>query len=568
MKLKVLSILALAGTVALTGCGANKSGSSAEPSKETQSSSPAASASSDASAAPVDVTWFSTIGFWNPPQWDAKPGTVMGEITKKTGLTFTYNIPAQDGQTKLSLLMVSSGDFPDIVTDLPYDGESVKLAKSGKFWDLEEFLKKYAPDSHLLKDFPQDIKKELIKRDGGWYAIPSHMASDELKKQFPPSSDYFADNAKYGDNKGIVVNTKILKQAGLTLDDLKTEDGLLAALKKVKDMNLKVDGQAVIPLSVDGKNYAGSTLQFLQKTFGAMNIDKDGKFRNVLMAPETKHAFEFLFKAKQNGALDASQLTLDTSALDAQLVSGRVFAFIGNMANVHYYDNDYFASPGAILSNTGAKPVYDYYSIPSTGWMQTFISKSTKHPEQLAKWLDYMTSPEGLILNHYGMEGVDYNKNDQGLLIETDTGIQNRKDASKTAVDIFWPFANVDFFNHMDPAPTNKIGAGGLLDAEVKTAFARTPGVVRYDASVLTVPGDFYAPGTANQQINNDVQQYLQVQISKMVLAKDEAAFNKQYDEYVAQMKKLKIEQLDAALNEELQKQQKEMGVTVKGVNS
>ena len=33
-----------------------------------------------------------------------------------------------------------------------------KLVQAGKVWKLEEFLKKYDPESHLLKDFPADVK--------------------------------------------------------------------------------------------------------------------------------------------------------------------------------------------------------------------------------------------------------------------------------------------------------------------------------------------------------------------------------------------------------------------------
>ena len=84
------------------------------------------------------------------------------------------------------------------------------------------------------------------------------------------------------EDKGVLVNTNIMKQAGITLNDLKTEDDVLAALKKVKDMKLTVNGQPVIPLQLNGKNYHGESLQFLQRTFGAMPIDKDGKFRDML----------------------------------------------------------------------------------------------------------------------------------------------------------------------------------------------------------------------------------------------------------------------------------------------
>ena len=82
---------------------------------------------------------------------------------------------------------------------------------------------------------------------------------------------------------------------------------------------------------------------------------------------------------------------------------------------------------------------------------------------------------------------------------------------------------------------------------EAKTAFARSKEVVRYDASVLTLPGDFFAPGSKNITIRDQVQQYMQAQVSKMVLAKDEATFNKLYDEFIAKLKELKINELDAA---------------------
>ncbi|WP_309121607.1 hypothetical protein [Paenibacillus sp.] len=567
MKLKVFSILMLAGAVALSGCSANNagSGSPSEPAEPAKTETPGAG---ETSAAPVDLNWFATAGFWNPPQWTTEPGTVMGEQTKKTGLTFTFNIPAQDADTKLNLMMVSSSDaFPDVISTLGPD-MGKKLVESGKIWELEEFLTKYDPESHLLKDFPADVKEQMVKHYGGWYAIGSHMVSDEARKLYPPSSEYYADVAKYSENKGVLVNANILKEAGLELSDLRTEDGVLAALQKVKDMNLTVNGQSVIPLQIHGKNYHGETLQFLQRSFGAMPIDKDGKFRNIYMSPENKHAIQFLFKAAQGGYFDAGQMTIDDAAIEANFLAERVFMFIGNTARGKFDSLDYWVSPGAILSNEGTKPVFPFWSEPGRGWMQTHISKSTKEPEKLAKWLSYVTSAEGMTLSHFGIEGVHYTKDDKGLITRTDEGIQAQKDSSKTGVDILWQFANMAFLEHVQPAPTKREGAGGLIEMEAKTAFGRSPDVVRYDASVLNLPGDFFAPGGKNVQIREEIQQFYVAHVAKMVLAKDEATFNALYNEFVAKMKQLKVDELDAAHDAELQKKSKEMGVTVKGVNS
>lgn len=565
MKLKVFSILALAATIALSGCSANNSGNSNEP---TNSANAGASASptTEAPSAPVDLNWFSSVGFWNPPQWTTEPGTVMGEMTAKTGLTFSYNIPAQDGDTKLNLMMVSSSDaFPDVITTVGPD-MGKKLVDAGKVWELEEFLKKYDPESHLLKDYPADVKAEMVKHYGGWYAIGSHMGGDDARKVYPPSSDYFADVAKYSENKGVVVNANIMKEAGIELSDLKTEEGVLAALEKVK--GLKVDGQPVIPLQINGKNYHGETLQFLQRSFGAMPIDKDGKFRNIYLSPENKHAIQFLFKAAQGGYFDAGQMTTDNAAIESNLLTGRVFMFIGNLSGAKFDQLDFWVSPGAILSSQGAKPVFPFWSEPGRGWMQTMISKSTKEPEKLAKWLSFMTSPEGMTLNHFGMEGVHYTKDGQGLLTRTEKGMQDQKDSAKTGLDIFWQFANMAFLENVQPAPTKREGGGGLIEMEAKTAFGRSSEDGRYDASVLTVPGDFFAPGGKNVQIREQIQQFYEAQLAKMVLAKDEATFNKLYDEFVSKMKQLKVDELDAALDAELQKKSQEMGVTVKGINS
>ncbi|WP_199615813.1 extracellular solute-binding protein [Paenibacillus alkalitolerans] len=571
MKLKVLAILTLAVTVVLSGCAGNNagSGSSAEQKEESAANSNTSNtANQETEEKPLeqaDVTWFTSIGFWPAPQWDTTPGTVMGNITEKTGVKFTFDVPPQDGDTKLNLLLVSSGnDFPDVITTVD-QGMATKLASSGKVWDLDEFLKEYYPESHLLKDFPADIKEQIVDRFGGWYYFPSHMASDNLREMYPPSDPYFADNTQYSKNQGVMVNKDLLEQAGLTLDDLKTESGFLNALQKVKDMKLTVDGQPVVPLQIDGKDYQrGGALMTLQQMFGATEIDKDGNYRNILLAPGTKNAIQFLNKAYRGGYLDAGQLTMDNNAVKAQYASGRVFAFVGNMANVKY--DPKYVSPGAIMSDDGAKPVFTYNSLPGAGWMKTFISKSTKHPEQLARFVDYITSPEGYINAFFGIKDVHYTVDDQGLITETDKAKEDRdaKNIVKTGLGVFWQFSNLSFENHVKKAaPTEE----GLVRDSTFQAFGKTPGIERFDVAPLTLPSEFYAPGSENVKIRDQINQAAEIQISKMVLAKDQASFDKYYDEYVDQLKKLNVDKLDAALNEELHKQEQKLGVKVKVIN-
>ena len=128
-------------------------------------------AMADESEQTIDTaTWFSDVSFWTPPtQWDLDENSVTGGITKATGLQFDMNIPAEDGTTKMALMIVS-GELPDVISIT--DTNSIKeLTDSDLVWDLDEFLSLYDPDSHLLSgDYPEDIKRNQINRDGGWYA--------------------------------------------------------------------------------------------------------------------------------------------------------------------------------------------------------------------------------------------------------------------------------------------------------------------------------------------------------------------------------------------------------------
>ena len=107
-------------------------------------------AMADESEQTIDTaTWFSDVSFWTPPtQWDLDENSVTGGITKATGLQFDMNIPAEDGTTKMALMIVS-GELPDVISIT--DTNSIKeLTDSDLVWDLDEFLSLYDPDSHLI----------------------------------------------------------------------------------------------------------------------------------------------------------------------------------------------------------------------------------------------------------------------------------------------------------------------------------------------------------------------------------------------------------------------------------
>ena len=110
----------------------------------------------------------------------------MGQITEKTGVTISADIPAEDADTKLNLL-IASGQLPDIITTT--NSTLIKdMIDADLVWPLQEFFETYLPDSHIINDsnasFPEDIKEQLILRDGDWYSFPSHILSAENREKW------------------------------------------------------------------------------------------------------------------------------------------------------------------------------------------------------------------------------------------------------------------------------------------------------------------------------------------------------------------------------------------------
>lgn len=108
------------------------------------------------------ITLYSDVSFWEPPLWDTTEGTVTGDISAKTGVTVDVEVPTQEADTRLKLKIIDD-ELPDVmaVTD---ETTINQLITSGKVFRMDEFFETYKPDSHILKQFPEDVKKELIKR--------------------------------------------------------------------------------------------------------------------------------------------------------------------------------------------------------------------------------------------------------------------------------------------------------------------------------------------------------------------------------------------------------------------
>jgi len=497
---------------------------------------------------------FCDVGWWEIPVWQEEAGTITGDISERTGLALDIIEPTQKADTQLKLMLLND-ELPDIISVT--DSITIsQLVTSGKVWRLDEFLETYRPDSHLLQDFPEDVRRELVKRDGGWYAFPSHINSADARQKWK-TVPYMEQVVLNNDNNAIMWNRKLLNQMGLSVENLQTQEAVFAAFETALE---KGGDMGVIPLLVDGKNYQDPTLKFLEGTFGAEWIDDEGNYIDILLQPQSRNALAFLNTAVRRSYMQPEQLTLETSEVQELMQGGKVLCFIGNIANtnVDYID---WVSSGVILSPDGSTPVAGKNMRATTGWISTFIAKDCKNPEEIAVFLDYMTSEEGLTFWNYGYEGTDYYVGEDGYYYRINADAP--REYMKTGMTAWWMFSNTAW----DRSVSAEQNGNKKNENSITTAYNMHEKTVQYDYSLLLMPADLIPTESEEGRIEKEIDEWKSQQILRVVLAKSEGAFEAEYETLIRGLYDRGITQLDQKKNEGYQQNCREYGNRLDKIN-
>ena len=576
--LQQICALALTGTMllGLTACGssspdtpaqtpdnsAEKNSSSAEETKDTGAESAASSGSGDVS----ELYWFSDVSGWGPAtaNWsvDESPATVY--IEENLGLSLNIEQPPTDASTKLGL-MLASGELPDVMSISDSDMYK-QLVAADKVWDMQTFLETYDPDSHLLKDFPDDIRKALTDVYGNWYSYPSHMESKNNRKVFPPDDQIWVDVVEKGSNGCIMFNKEIMDAVGITPEDVQTEEGFLAACEKVKASGHQVDGQSVLPVVLQCNLWINTSLDgIVSNTFGVLPVDDEGNYRHSELNPLYKNALKFLNTLIQKEYLDVNTLTIDETALKTYLDAKRVFCWIGNQAQQDK-TNMPWVSYGPILASNGAKPVIGLNGEAGTGWIQTLVSKDCKNPEKIAKLLSWASSREGLLVNYYGEEGTDYTIDDKGIVTRTEEGTKRLAEEYDNNV-LMWPFANTSFERHTEPVPDPASNRG--VEVALMPAFGKNENTYIYNTAVLDFRNNTVIEPSSDLGIKlSQVDSYLEAQKAKIVTASSDAEFEKEYQNMLDTLESYSIADIDAEYDKIYKEYCEKKGTSIENVNA
>lgn len=573
MKKALALTLSAAVAFGLAACGSSGSGSASTENSAVESSAGNAqteagteSTAEVASGENVDVYWFSDVTGWGPDGWngvDTSP--LMDVIQEKLGITFTIEQPPTDADTKLGL-MIASGDLPDLISIT--DEDTIKLLiDSGKVYTLTELLEQYDPESHLLSDFPEDIKEAITRQYGDWWFYPSHMSSKDNMALYPPS-DTYVKNMNYGENTAIMFNQTMMDELGLTQEDVQTEEALLETLEIVKNSGYTVDGQSIYPVMLHADQWINSSLDgAIAQSYGVLPVDADGNYRHRELDPAYKSALKLVNTFIQKGYLDVNSLTIDEAAMKTYVEGGRVFCWIGNPAQSSTKHEIPWVSFGPIVAGNEARPTVPINQQAGTGWIKTFVSKDCENPEAMAKLLSYISSSEAMFLNEYGIEGEDYELNENGLAVRTEEGEKRFEDVYLRNMGL-WPLANTNFGWATQAEPGEGWDEYNAY-SQVSTALGMYETTYIYDQALLGFESGTVIEPSSDLSIKySQLDSYLESQKAKIISAASDDAFEQEYANMISTLEEYSITEIDEVYNEKLQEYYEMYGKTIENVNA
>ena len=312
---------------------------------------------------------------------------VIQKIKELTNVQLKIDaIPIESYGDKKSLLMATN-NVPDLMH--VFGGDIVTFAPQNVFTPLNDLIDEFVPNYQKYLDEDPELLKSKINGELWGFAL--------LRK----------DGVEVG--KAPVIRTDLLEKHNIPVPE--TWDELADALLKLKQ---------AYPDSYPYTVRYG-TLNLIAPpaySFGngfRLHYDHDlGKYRYGSATEEFKQELAYFSKLYEQGILNPDYATNSQEAFTANLTSGKSFFF---------YDNPGWASYlTGLLQKSEPTGKFGLIPLLENQYGQTreyggqrhhygnldVIGANSKHPEEVAKFMNFLYSDEGAMLTSWGIEGEHY----------------------------------------------------------------------------------------------------------------------------------------------------------------
>ena len=351
-----------------------------------------------------------------------KIAEITGAKCKETWLT---------GQTAEEAVgtMIAGGEYPDFIDG--GDGMA-QLYDAGALVALDDYIDDYPNIKEYLTDQEWD---KLRQEDGHIYWI----------QQF--QNVYGEEKATIHNDEAFWIQTRVLEWAGYP--EVKTMDQYFDLIEAYQEANPTMeDGTENIPYTILCEDWRYFCLenapQFLDgyPNDGSVIVDPEElKVIDYNTTPTAVKYFQKLNEEYHKGIVDPESFTQTYDEYIAKLSTGRVLGMIGQWWNFAYNVNDSLKQQG--LDEQGC----DYVPLPITieeGIQNRWhcsgsvlneasglaITTSCEDVEGALQFIDDLLSQEVHDLRYWGVEGEDYEVDENGLFYRTE---EQRLEASDTA---------------------------------------------------------------------------------------------------------------------------------------
>ena len=332
--------------------------------------------------------------------WNDMKDEVGKEITRQTGVTLKVDYAVGDQKQKVALL-AASGQYPDMISC----GFNNTLVDAGALRDLAPLIEKYAPN---------------IKKVYGKYLVRQQWSMSD-KSIYVTANVNSIESQSFDAYGGFELQYDVLKE--LNYPKIRTTAQYENAIKQYIAKHPTINGKPTIGLSLNSEDWH-SYFSYRNPAFQATGLPDDGEWyidpktynaTQHYLRPEEREFYRWLNHMNAIGLLDPESFTQKWDQYKAKIATGRVLAVIDQewdyndgeaaLRTAGMQNRAYAHLPVTISEKYKAN---DFNIVGFSGGDGTGISTSCKDPERAMRFLDFLSSDEGQVLNWWGIKDVHY----------------------------------------------------------------------------------------------------------------------------------------------------------------
>lgn len=338
---------------------------------------------------PVTISWFMAYD-WFGGVFDPVNNLAFAQQLADTGVTIEFS----SGDTDKLNMLIATNALPDVITMDAIATQRKLLENNGALAPLEPLIEEFAPDMNV----PQSMIDWYRNDDGESYIIASFYYGEE--RTTPEFGGMYVTHNK---NK---VRTDILEQIGMTIDDLQTRDGMLEALRAVKNNNIEYNGQKVTP-------WGALDLEMIATQFGWKPENEDGTHSSLWRSEEYLEALKWANTLFNEGLMTDEVFTWSTAQRDEAVASGTVFAGSGwtglvkdSQRALYAADNTATIMVCGRMDDDAEETIY-YPGVNCPGWTGTMINANAENKDRIIQLFSYLTTDIATLDAEYGVDCYD-----------------------------------------------------------------------------------------------------------------------------------------------------------------